>query len=155
MMGNPDDVAELKALNARFIRNFITNDVAGHDAVLHPRFLYIGSAGQRVAREPYLVNWATGFDPDTLPYWDTRDERIDVFGDTALVRATNRFVEVNDGRQITGMVAYTDIYRREGGRWLCIQAQITPVAPEHWPGDETIVSFYLRGVKQAGRKQAG
>ena len=27
--------AELRALNARFINNFITNDVPGHDAILH------------------------------------------------------------------------------------------------------------------------
>ena len=28
---------ELRALNARFIHNFVTNDVASHDAILHPR----------------------------------------------------------------------------------------------------------------------
>jgi hypothetical protein len=32
---------ELRALNARFIHNFVTNDVASHDAILHPRFINI------------------------------------------------------------------------------------------------------------------
>ena len=42
--------AELRALNARFINNFITNDVPGHDAILHDDLqrtaLYFGVAGQ-------------------------------------------------------------------------------------------------------------
>lgn len=33
--------AELRALNARFINNFITNDVPGHDAILHKDFICI------------------------------------------------------------------------------------------------------------------
>ena len=38
---------ELRALNARFIHNFITNDVASHDAILHPAFINIWPTGQR------------------------------------------------------------------------------------------------------------
>ena len=38
---------ELRALNARFIHNFVTNDVASHDAILHPRFISIWPTGQR------------------------------------------------------------------------------------------------------------
>ena len=55
----------LRALNARFIHNFVTNDVASHDAILHPRFVCIGSNGARRERAPYLRAWAHGFDADT------------------------------------------------------------------------------------------
>ena len=34
-------VDDLRAINAQFIDNFVTNDVAAHDALLHPSFLYI------------------------------------------------------------------------------------------------------------------
>ena len=139
----PHDV--LRALNARFIHNFVTNDVPSHDAILHPRFLCIGSKGQRVERAPYLKAWATGFDAEVLIYWDVRDELITVFGDVALVRSTNKHIHLVEGKQVVGMTAYTDTYLREAGEWKCIQAQLTPVAPEHWPGDETIVSVYIKG----------
>ena len=139
----PHDV--LRALNARFIHNFVTNDVPSHDAILHPRFLCIGSKGQRVERAPYLKAWANGFDAEVLVYWDVRDELITVFGDVALVRSTNKHIHLVEGQQVVGMTAYTDTYLREDGEWKCIQAQLTPVAPEHWPGDETIVSVYIRG----------
>lgn len=142
------DLQALRALNARFIHNFVTNDVASHDAMLHPRFVCIGSQGARRERAEYLRAWAHGFDAATLPHWDTRDERIDLFGDVALVRATNKHVHLVDGAEVVGMTAYTDTYLREGGRWLCIQAQLTPVAPAHWPADDTVINTYIRGHLQ-------
>ncbi|GAA0420953.1 hypothetical protein Acor_79190 [Acrocarpospora corrugata] len=53
-----------------------------------------------------------------------------------------------DGKEITGMARYTDTYLYENGEWLCVQAQITPVAADHHPGDDTIRTVYLKGVKQ-------
>lgn len=141
--------AELRALNARFIHNFITNDVPGHDAILHKDFICISPAGLRVSRADYLEEWATGFDPDRILYFDYRDEKIDVFGDTALLRSTNKSVRLKDGVEVTGMTMYTDVYVREDGAWKCVQAQITPVHPAHYPPDETIVQKYLRGVGEA------
>lgn len=143
-----DDLVELKALNAHFIHNFITNDATSHDAIIHPRFVCIDTTGGRHDRVSYLRDWATDFDPEVILYWDTRDERIDQFGDLALVRATNKWVRRIDGQEITGMTTYTDTYIREDGRWLCIQAQLTPVAPGNFPSDDTIVSVYVKGVRQ-------
>lgn len=140
--------AELRALNARFINNFITNDVASHDAILHEGFICITPTGARVSRADYLKAWATGFDPAHIPYFDYRDEKIDVFGDTALVRSTNRSVRVVDGVETVGMTMYTDTYVRRDGAWKCIQAQITPVAPANYPPDETIVRKYVKGRAQ-------
>jgi hypothetical protein len=46
------------------------------------------------------------------------------------------------------MTTYTDTYLFENGAWKCIQAQITAVAPEHYPADDTIVSVYIKGELQ-------
>ena len=140
---------ELRALNARFIHNYITNDVPSHDAILHRDFICITPAGARVGRADYLKAWATGFNAERIPYYDYRDEKIDVFGDTALVRSTNKSVRLNDGAEAVGMTMYTDIYVRRDGAWKCIQAQITPVAPAHYPPDSTIVRKYVKGRAQA------
>jgi hypothetical protein len=139
---------ELRALNARFIHNYITNDVPSHDAILHPDFICITPGGLRVSRADYLKAWATGFDAARIPYYDYRDEKIDVFGDTALVRSTNKSVRLADGVETVGMTMYTDIYVRRDGAWKCIQAQITPVAPANYPSDRTIVRKYIKGHAQ-------
>jgi ketosteroid isomerase-like protein len=142
------DLMELHELDAQFIRNFINCDVAAHSQIIHPRFLCVSTNGSKQERAEYLHDWATDFDPGVIIYWDTRDERIDVFGDVALVRSTNKYVRHIDGQDVTGMTTYTDTYIREDGRWLCIQAQLTCVSPEHYPGDDTIISVYLRGKLQ-------
>jgi hypothetical protein len=57
-----DDLTLLKAINAKFIHNFVTNDVPSHDKILHERFVYINSKGEWVDRQAYLKDWKTGFD---------------------------------------------------------------------------------------------
>jgi hypothetical protein len=142
------DLDALHALNRRFIHNFVTNDVASHDAILHPSFRSITPSGAHVERATYLTYWATGFDPAVITYWDMRDERITLLGDVALVTATNRWVRVTDGAEVVGMTCYTDTYVRERGTWLCALAQLTPVAPVNYPPDATIVVRYVRGIRQ-------
>lgn len=137
-----------RALNARFIHNFITNDVPSHDALLHKDFVCITPQGVWVGRADYLKAWATGFDPERIPYYDYRDELISVFGTTALLRSTNKSIRVKDGVETAGMTMYTDIYVHQDGAWKCVQAQITPVAPANYPSDETIVRKYIKGHAQ-------
>lgn len=139
-------VAELRALNARFIHNFVSNDVLGHDDLLHPEFVCLQSDGSVLDRATYLQGWATGFDPDSIPRWETRDEQITVVGDVGLVRSTNVFARVLDGTESERAIRYTDTYWHDGARWWCLQAQLTPVEPPHVPGVGSIVSVYLRGV---------
>src|ERR1044072_3871475 len=110
-----DMMNELRALNARFIHNFVTKDVASHDATLHERFINIWPTGQRWDRATYLKYWATAFDPKLIPYWDVRDELISVFGNVALVRSTNKAIRRRDGRDVMGMTMYNDTYLHENG----------------------------------------
>ena len=99
-------------------------------------------------RASYLEGWATGFDPEVIVYWDVRDELITVVGDVALVRSTNKETVRHGGEEVTSMSTYTDTYVREHGRWLCVQAQITPVAQANEPADDTIISVWIKGVRQ-------
>jgi hypothetical protein len=150
-LASPRAMRDLRALNALFIENFVRNDVKSHDAILHPDFIYVRSDGSRLDRATYLLRWATGFDPRVIVYWDVRDELITLIGNVALVRATNKEIVRSGGQDIAAMSTYTDTYIYEAGAWKCIQAQITPVAKDHEPGDDTIISVYLNGVRQRMR----
>jgi ketosteroid isomerase-like protein len=143
-----EDIAQLKIINARFIHNYVTNDVASHDKIIHPQFVHISSKGKWVDRARYLENWKTGFDPTVILYWDYRSEKITVIGTTALVRSVNKFTILENGKETTAMSQYTDTYVKEDGIWRCIQAQITNITPENYPGDETIVKKYVKGKMQ-------
>ena len=143
------DLETLSALNKRFIHNFVTNDVPSHDAIIHPSFRALYPGGVHIDRDTYLRDWRTGFDARVIPYWDMRDQRITLVGDVALVGATNKWTRVRDGAEVQGMTAYTDTYVRTPGGWKCIIAQLTPVTPENFPSDDTIVVKYLAGIRQA------
>ena len=125
-----------------------TNDVESHDAMMHPDFICIGPRGIRQNRADYLKQWATQFDPEVVVYWDVRDEVITIIDNVALVRSTNKRTIRRDGTETTSMSTYTDTYLFQKGQWKCIQAQIQTLPPESYPGDETIVSVYLKGKRQ-------
>ncbi len=148
MSSHQADLTTLSKLNKRFIHNFVTNDVASHDAILHPLFKQIDTKGGELDRAAYLLEWATGFDPNIITYWDMRAEDITLIGDVALVHATTKWTRVINGIETDGMTCYTDTYIRDEETWLCIHAQLTSVAPQNYPSDETIVVKYLRGVLQ-------
>ena len=137
---NDADMVQLKALNAKFINNFVTNDSAEHSKIIHKDFVCISSDVRYISRRDYLDWWAHGFDGYT--YWDYRDEDIKIFNNTALVHSKNKYNVLREGKEITGMSMYTDVYVKEGGEWKCVQAQITKVASENYSGDETIVKKY-------------
>jgi len=144
-LAQEDDLSTLRKINARFIHNFVTNDVPSHDQIIHKDFVCINRDGKRIHRADYLKEWATGFDPEVIIYWDYRFEKITVIGSTALVRSVNKYTILKDGKETTAMSQYTDTYVKENGTWKCIQAQLTSVSPANYPGDETIVRKYVKG----------
>jgi len=135
-----DDLKTLKLLNAKFTNNFVTNDTVSHSRIIHKDFVCIGASGQYINRRDYMNGWVHGF--DGFIYWDYRDERISIFGNTALVHAANKYVVVSNGKENKGMSMYTDVYIKENGEWKCVQAQISKLSHEFFPGDETIVKKY-------------
>lgn len=141
-----DDLAALRKLNATFIHNFVTNDTASHNRIIHKDFVYVSSTGNVIARDKYMDDWATGFDPKVIKYWDYRDEAIRIFGNMALVRSINKMIIAKDGKETTSMTIYTDTYVKENGQWKCVQAQITKLDEKNFRGDDKIVRKYLNGV---------
>jgi hypothetical protein len=120
------DSTQLSALNAKFIRNFLTQDVAAHDEIIHKDFVCIESDGTIVPRNTYLQHWATDFDNSGYTSFSYQDELIRIFGSTALVRAKTVYTKNIQGKVIKGYTIYTDTYVKENGKWQCVQVQITP-----------------------------
>lgn len=121
------DESLLSELNARFIKNFLTQDTASHNKIIHRDFICIESSGAIVGREEYMKNWATDFDNSGYITFSYTDEVIRIFGNMALVRSKTVYTKSIDGKTIEGSTIYTDTYIKEGGKWLCVQAHITPL----------------------------
>jgi ketosteroid isomerase-like protein len=121
------DATQLSALNAQFIKNFLTQDVKAHSDIIHKDFVCIESNGAIISREIYLKNWATDHDNSGYTSFTYTDELIRIFGHMALVRAKTVYTTNVDGKKVEGYTIYTDTYIKENGKWQCVQVQITPV----------------------------
>jgi len=121
------DSAQLSALNAKFIKNFLDQDTAAHDKIIHKDFVCIESSGAIVLRDEYLKDWATGYQQSGYTSFAYTDEFIRIFGNMALVRSKTVYTKMVDGKKVSGNAIYTDTYVKEDGEWKCIQAQLTAV----------------------------
>jgi len=126
-MNTTSDSLQLSAINAQFIRNFITQDGKAHDKIIHKDFVCIESNGSIVSRETYLRNWATDYERSACISFAYSDEHIRIFGDIAFVLSKTTAVRKVNGEMITSHTIYTDSYKKENGKWQCVQVQITPV----------------------------
>lgn len=124
---NQNDKAVLSKLNAQFIKNFISGDTMAHNEIIHLDFVCIENNGAIVNRRDYMRNWSHDYQNGKFTSFTYTDELIRIFGNMALVRSKTVYTRETDGKVIHGNSVYTDTYIKEDGKWLCVQAQITPV----------------------------
>ncbi len=118
------DMAQLSALNARFIKNFVTNDTVSHNQIIHKDFIYISMEGKIVNRDEYMKRWAHGYNPEVDKSFEYKNEVIRIFGNMALVRSNTYYSWLENGKINNGKTVYTDTYVKENGRWWCVQARL-------------------------------
>lgn len=120
-----DDMAQLSALNAQFIQNFLHSDTVGHNKIIYKDFVCIASNGKVISRDAYMREWAHGYDPSVYKSFVMQNEFIRIIGNTALIRAETPYTYLDNGKEISGTTIYTDTYVKLDGRWWCVQAQLT------------------------------
>jgi|SRR4029453_17354379 ketosteroid isomerase-like protein len=115
-----DAVALLHRLNAQYIRAFVEADVAWFVENLSADFTCSLSDGTRIGKEEFLRKIVSGPGVTDVTY-----DEVDVrpLGDVALVHGVTH--HVRDGEPAS--TRYTDVWRREAGRWRAVAAQLTAV----------------------------
>jgi hypothetical protein len=110
-------------LNRGYVDSFMHGDAAWYDAHLSPEFECLCPDGSIVHRADFIAGAKS---PMTQRSFSLDSVRVKLVGggDVAVVTAVTPFVRA-DGT--TGTNRYTDIWVRRGGKWMTLQAQITPV----------------------------
>ena len=120
-----DEIAQLSALNAQFIQNFLHNDTVAHNKIIYKDFVCIASNGKVVSRDAYLKVWAHGYDSSVYKSFVMQHSVKRIIGNTALARVETPYTYLDNGNEISGTTIYTDTYVKLDGRWWCVQAQMT------------------------------
>ncbi len=114
-----DDRAELARLNDDYVRAVLMSDAARFEQILAADFRNTNPDGTLLDRSGFLAQVAR---PSNLRSLRAEGVEIRILGDTAIVHARTVY-ETTDGRPGSGR--YTDVWRRDGGRWLAVAAHVT------------------------------
>ena len=113
------DLDILQALNRGYIRAVQNGDVRRFDEILAPEFYCSNPDGSLVNRAAFLEQTAR---PVTISNLEAHDVQIRLFGDMAIIHARTTYTKA-DGQPGAGR--YTDVWARDGGRWLAVSAHVT------------------------------
>ena len=118
-MPEQDDRAILETLNHQYVRSVQDKDVAWFDANLAPDFMNTAADGSLADRTTFLGQIARGTGVSKIA---EEDVLIRILGDTAIIHAATAFTT---DAGASGRGRYTDIWRKQSGRWLCVAAHVS------------------------------
>jgi ketosteroid isomerase-like protein len=113
------DLDDLDDLNRAYIESVQASDVQRFETLLSPDFLCSHPDGSLVDRATFLQQVARSPGISNLR---AEDVRIRVMGDVAIIHGATAYRGA-DGEARRGR--YTDVWRRDGGRWLAVAAHVT------------------------------
>jgi ketosteroid isomerase-like protein len=110
---------DLEELNRNYVRSVQESDVRWFEEHLSADFLNANPDGSLVDRAAFLAQVAR---PAGVKNLQCHDVRIRRMGEFAIIHATTSYVR---GDGTPGKGRYTDIWAKQGGRWLCVAAHVT------------------------------
>lgn len=113
-----NDLETLHILNENYVRSVAESDVPWFDEHLSEDFLNTNPDCSIVDRAGFLAQIAK---PISIKGLRPEDVNIRLFGDFAIIHARTAYTKP-DGSPGAGR--YTDIWARQGGRWLCVAAHV-------------------------------
>ena len=113
-----NDLETLKVLNENYARSVAESDVRWFDQNLSEDFLNTNPDCTIINRAGFLARISN---PVGVKGLHPEDVNIRLFGDFAIIHARTVYTKP-DGSPAAGR--YTDIWSRQGGRWVCVAAQV-------------------------------
>lgn len=113
---------ELRALVRAWNAAEAKGDAAAMDRLLAEEFSFVGGSD----RAQYLALMKP--DPSVVIESSlVEDAAVRLYGETAVVTATNSFKLKKDGRPIEGKFLAMTVWVKKGGRWQCVKACVHDV----------------------------
>ncbi|MGI8527213.1 MAG: nuclear transport factor 2 family protein [Pseudolabrys sp.] len=117
-MADQTDTETLTRLNSEYVRSVQHADTGWFERHLAPDFMNSNPNATLVDRTGFLAQIARGAGVSGLA---EDDVIVRIIGDMAIIHARTTY-QTADGKPGAGR--YTDIWSRQGGRWLCVAAHV-------------------------------
>jgi ketosteroid isomerase-like protein len=121
--GSAED--QVKALLDQRREATIKADVAVLDATTADDYTRISPTGEMLAKAAYLQ----GFKDGSVKYEsiETKDLKIRVYGDTAVITGIGTVKSTNKGQDTSGTFAVSQVFVKRKGKWQAVQFQATKI----------------------------
>lgn len=121
------DAATLTALEAKWSAISMTKDVKALDRILAPTWHGQNKSGKRADKAMALKDLA---DPSSsVTKIVNHDVHVQVIGTVAIVQGADDETSTYKGKDSSGTYTWTDVFQKQGGRWVAIASQSTKVEP--------------------------
>jgi ketosteroid isomerase-like protein len=119
---------EITKLEADYILAVLKNDVPGIEKIVADDWVIIDAEGNLIDRDRALRAIRSG----TLTHQEMKaqDERVRVYGDTAVYTALVSIKGKYAGAEFASKERATDVFVRREGRWQCVLTQTTSYNPK-------------------------
>ena len=116
------DSATISQLNHAWIASYATRDTEQMRQILANDFVMISPKGTKLYRKDIISNVG---DPNVAASASIDEEKIRIFGNTALVVSFTHFSIGENGHLTEGTNCYSDLYIKRAGIWKAVAAQVT------------------------------
>jgi ketosteroid isomerase-like protein len=113
------DLDILLELNRDYIRSVQHSDVGRFEEILADEFYCSNPDGSLVDRAAFLRQTAA---PVKISDLTVHDVKVRILGEVAIIHARTTYT-LGDGKPGAGR--YTDVWARQGDRWLAVSAHVT------------------------------
>ena len=113
------DLDILLELNRDYIRSVQNSDVGRFEELLADEFYCSNPDGSLIDRAAFLKQTAV---PVKISELTAHDVKVRILGEVAIIHARTTYT-LGDGKPGAGR--YTDVWARQGGRWLAVSAHVT------------------------------
>jgi ketosteroid isomerase-like protein len=117
-------VRELENIEHALASTYKAGDCAAWGALLAPEWTVTHISSAVITKAEALQTCAAA--KGTIAEMDISDIRARVYGDTAVVSGRTR-VSTSGASPITVSLRFTDVFVRQGGRWLAVSSHATRI----------------------------
>lgn len=124
-MNEIDLKKEFQYIEDNFNRAVVTNDISEIKKCITNDWVLVDSQGGIIPQERFFEVLKQGL----LSHSAMNKEvlRVTVYGDVALVTGRGQNKGTWQGQPMEADEWITDVYKNEGGKWLCVLTHLTPV----------------------------
>ena len=110
---------------AKWAKAMVDKDAKALDSILAPGFTSQGSSGKVNTKAGALNDLTSG--KLVVRAMTNHDVHVRIIGNVAVVQGMDDEDSTYDGKPFKGTYSWTDVYEKQGGKWLAIASQGTAV----------------------------